>query len=136
NVLQFFTVAYTYHSPGLSKLTGQPNPPEPWTRVEFPAGSARAGVLGQGTFLALTSNPADTSPTERGLFIREHFLCQIVPPPPAGVNTTLPPVTDEKPLTTRQRLQIHLSNPTCASCHTLVDGIGFGLENFDAIGKF
>jgi len=52
------------------------------------------------------------------------------------VNTTLPPVTDEKPLTTRQRLEIHLSNPTCASCHTLVDNIGFGLEKFDAIGKF
>jgi len=57
-------------------------------------------------------------------------------PPPAGVNTTLPPVTDEKPATTRERLQIHLSNPTCASCHTLVDSIGFGLEKFDAIGKF
>jgi hypothetical protein len=68
--------------------------------------------------------------------VREHFLCQVVPPPPAGVNTTLPPVTDEKPISTRERLQVHLSNPTCAGCHTLVDSIGFGLEKFDAIGKF
>jgi hypothetical protein len=52
------------------------------------------------------------------------------------VNTSLPPVTDEKPLSTRERLQAHLSNPTCASCHMLVDSIGFGLEKFDAIGKF
>jgi hypothetical protein len=134
--LEFFTAGYAYLTQDLAKLYSMPSPREPWARVDFGAGSARAGVLGQATFLALTSKPADTSPTERGLFVREHFLCQIVPPPPAGVNTTLPPVTDEKPATTRERLQIHLSNPTCASCHTLVDSIGFGLEKFDAIGKF
>jgi len=136
NFLEFFTAGYSYITQDLAKLYEAPAPRQAWDRVEFGPASQRAGVLGQATFLALTSKPADTSPTERGLFVREHFLCQIVPPPPAGVNTTLPPVTDEKPLTTRQRLQIHLSNSTCASCHTLVDGIGFGLENFDAIGKF
>ena len=136
NFLQFFTAGYAYLTPDLAKLYGMPSPRQPWDRVDFGSGSARAGVLGQGTFLALTSKPADTSPTERGLFVREHFLCQVVPPPPAGVNTTLPPVTDEKPISTRQRLQAHLSNPTCAGCHTLVDSIGFGLEKFDAIGKF
>src|SRR5262249_23140210 len=125
-----------YLSPELAKLYGVPPPSEPWRRVEFASDSERAGVLGQATFLAVTSKPADTSPTERGLFVREHFLCQVVPPPPAGVNTTLPPVTDEKPLTTRERLQIHLSNPSCAACHTLVDSVGFGLEKYDAIGKF
>jgi hypothetical protein len=134
--LEFFTAKYTYLTPELAKLYGAPVPPEPWAKVEFGPASPRAGVLGEGTYLAVTSKPAETSPTERGLFIREHFLCQIVPPPPAGVNTTLPPVTDEKPLSTRARLQIHLSNPSCASCHTLVDSIGFGLEKFDAIGKF
>jgi hypothetical protein len=117
-------------------LYGRPAPAEPWARTEFGPASPRAGVLGEATYLSVTSKPAETSPTERGLFIREHFLCQVVPPPPAGVNTTLPPVTDEKPMTTRERLQIHLSNPSCASCHTLVDGIGFGLEAYDAIGKF
>jgi len=100
NFLDFFKADYAYLSPELAKLYGLPSPREPWARVDFGAGSPRAGIIGQGTFLALTSKPADTSPTERGLFVREHFLCQVVPPPPAGVNTTLPPVTDEKPTTT------------------------------------
>jgi len=132
---EFFTASYSYLSPELAKLYGVPPPREPWGRVEFAPDSERAGVLGQATFLALTSKPAETSPTERGLFVREHFLCQVVPPPPAGVNTTLPPVTDEKPMTTRQRLQIHLSNPACSGCHSLVDPVGFGFEKFDAVGK-
>jgi hypothetical protein len=132
---EFFTASYAYLSPELAKLYGVPAPPDPWGRVEFGADSERAGVLGQATFLALTSKPADTSPTERGLFVREHFLCQVVPPPPPGVNTTLPPVTDEKPMTTPERLQIHLSNAACSGCHSLVDPVGFGFERFDAVGK-
>jgi hypothetical protein len=132
---EFFTASYAFLSPELAKLYGVPAPTEPWGRVEFAPDSERAGVLGQATFLALTSKPTETSPTERGLFVREHFLCQVVPPPPAGVNTTLPPVTDEKPMTTRERLQIHLSNPACSGCHSLVDPVGFGFEKFDAVGK-
>ena len=132
---EFFTASYAYLSPELAKLYGVPTPRETWGRVEFASDSERAGVLGQATFLALTSKPADTSPTERGLFVREHFLCQVVPPPPAGVNTSLPPVTDEKPMTTRERLQIHLSNEACSGCHSLVDPVGFGFEKFDAVGK-
>jgi hypothetical protein len=59
-----------------------------------------------------------------------------MPPPPAGVSTQLPPVTDEAPLNNRQQLSVHLSNPSCANCHRLVDPIGFGLERYDAIGQF
>ena len=132
---EFFTAPYAYLSPELAKLYGVPAPRQTWGRVEFAPDSERAGVLGQATFLALTSKPVETSPTERGLFVREHFLCQVVPPPPAGVNTTLPPVTDEKPMTTRERLQIHLSNAACSGCHSLVDPVGFGFERFDAVGK-
>jgi len=132
---EFFTASYAFLSPDLAKLYGVPAPREPWGRVEFGTDSERAGVLGQATFLALTSKPVETSPTERGLFVREHFLCQMVPPPPPGVNTTLPPVTDEKPMTTRERLQIHLSNAACSGCHSLVDPVGFGFEKFDAVGK-
>lgn len=134
---ELFTAQYSFLNPELAKLYGVEAPAEPWSRVRFPPGSARAGLLGQGTFLTLTSKPSDTSPTERGIFIREHFLCQIVPPPPPGLNATLPPVTDERPLSTRDRLEkVHLSNDTCAGCHSLVDPIGFGLEQFDAIGRF
>jgi hypothetical protein len=58
-----------------------------------------------------------------------------VPPPPPGANANLPPVTEAKPMTNRERLAEHLSNPSCASCHKLIDPIGFGLEKFDALGR-
>ncbi len=85
-------------------------------------------------FLALSSRPDETSPTSRGLFIREQFLCQHVADPPPGVNTNLPPVTEAKPQTNRQRLAEHTLNQSCAGCHNLIDPIGFGFEKFDAIG--
>lgn len=133
---EFFTAGYTHLSSDLARLYGLDAPQEVWGRVPFPSSLGRAGILGQASFLTVTSKPSETSPTERGLFIREHFLCQQVPPPPPGVNATLPPVTDEKPVTQRERLKVHLESPACAGCHTLVDPIGFGLEKFDAIGKF
>ena len=104
------------------------------TSAVYREGSERAGVLGQALFLALTAKPEDSSPTARGLFVREQFLCQHVPDPPAGVNTNLPPVTEAKPQTNRDRMSEHVSNPTCATCHQLIDQIGFGLEKFDAVG--
>ena len=103
-------------------------------RVSFPAGSERAGVLGQTLFLALTAKPEDSSPTARGLFVREQFLCQHVPDPPPGVNTNLPEVTEAKPQTNRDRMTEHATNATCKTCHSLIDPIGFGLEKFDAVG--
>ena len=66
--------------------------------------------------------------------MREQFLCQHVPDPPPGVNTNLPPVTEAKPQTNRDRMSEHATNPSCASCHKLIDPIGFGLEKFDAVG--
>ena len=111
-----------------------PAPAKEFDRVPFPAGSERAGLLGQGLFLALTAKPEDSSPTARGLFVREQFLCQHVPDPPAGVNTNLPPVTEAKPQTNRDRMSEHATNPSCATCHKLIDPIGFGLEKFDAVG--
>ncbi|MBS1830683.1 MAG: DUF1592 domain-containing protein [Acidobacteria bacterium] len=135
NFLDFYRGDTTHLVPELARLYGVEAGPEPWAKVKLPPSTERAGILGQAAFLTLTSKPADTSPTERGLFVREHFLCQQVPPPPPGVNATLPPVTDEKPVTQRERLQVHLSNAVCASCHSLVDPIGFGLEKFDAIGR-
>src|SRR5262249_37943799 len=66
--------------------------------------------------------------------VREQFLCQRVPDPPPGTNSNLPPVTPAKPQTNRDRLSVHLQSPVCASCHKLIDPIGFGLEKFDAIG--
>jgi hypothetical protein len=84
-----------------------------------------------------TAGPTATSPTARGIFIRERLLCQHVPPPPPGVNTTLPePSNPDNARARRQLMQAHVENATCASCHRLMDPIGFGLENFDAIGRW
>jgi hypothetical protein len=103
-------------------------------RVQFPPESERAGLPGQALFLALSAKPDDTSLTGRGLFVREQFLCQHVPPPPATVNTNLPPSTEEHPQTNRERMVDHVNNPSCATCHNLIDPIGWGLEKFDAVG--
>jgi hypothetical protein len=133
---EFFTADYTFVSTDLARLYGLPAPPEEFAKVEYSPESGRAGVLGHASILTLTSKPSDTSPTERGLFIRSHFLCHEVPPPPPGVNTALPVITEDRPLTNRDRLQIHLNSEACASCHRLIDPIGLGFEQYDAIGAF
>src|SRR5690242_4363702 len=134
NFMDLFTANYGYVSPELARIYGVPAPARDFERVAFPANSGRAGILGQGLFLALTAKPEDSSPTARGLFVREQFLCQHVPDPPPGVNTNLPPVTEAKPQTNRDRMSEHATNPSCATCHKLIDPIGFGLEKFDAVG--
>jgi hypothetical protein len=134
NFMKLFTANYGYVSPELARIYGVDAPAKDFDKVPFPANSERAGILGQGLFLALTAKPEDSSPTARGLFIREQFLCQHVPDPPPGVNTNLPPVTAAKPQTNRERMSEHATNASCATCHRLMDGVGFGLEKFDAIG--
>jgi hypothetical protein len=134
NFMDLLTADYGYVNADLAPIYGVKPPAKEFDRVPFPAGSERAGVLGQALFLAITAKPEDSAPTARGLFVREQFLCQHVPEPPAGVNTNLPPVTEAKPQTNRDRMSEHATNPSCATCHKLIDPIGFGLERFDAIG--
>ncbi len=136
NFMDFFTADYTYVSTDLANLYGLPAPSEEFGRVDYPPDSGRSGVLGHASFLTLTSKPSDTSPTERGLFVRADFLCHEVPPPPPGVNTALPVITEAKPMTNRERLSMHLNSEACATCHRLIDPIGLGFEHYDAIGKF
>lgn len=133
---ELFRAEYSFVNSSLAALYGLPAPEREFSQVSFPAGTRRAGILGHASFLTMTSKPEETSPTERGLFIREHFLCQLVPPPPPGVDPTLPTIMEDRPMSNRERLGVHLSAPSCAGCHRLVDSIGFGLENFDAIGRF
>jgi hypothetical protein len=136
NFMEFFTAGYTYVNSDLARLYGVPAPAEDFARVDYPSDSERSGVLGHGSFLVLTSKPAETSPTARGLFVRNHFLVQEIPPPPAGVNTDLPNITEDAPLTNRQRLAVHLNSEACAGCHRLIDPIGLGFEQYNAIGAF
>jgi hypothetical protein len=134
--MEFFTAGYTFVNPALAKLYGLPTPAEEFGKVDYPADSGRSGVLGHGTYLVLTSTPSETSPTARGLFIRNQFLGQEVPPPPPGVNTVLPNITEDAPMTNRQRLAVHLNSESCLGCHRLIDPIGLGFEQYNAIGAF
>ncbi len=136
NFLEFLTADYTFVNADLARLYGLPAPAEEFAKVEYPEDFGRSGVLGHGSFLVLTSTPSETSPTARGLFIRNHFLGQEVPPPPAGVNTVLPDITEDAPMTNRERLAVHLNSESCASCHRLLDPIGLGFEQYNAIGVF
>ncbi len=132
--MTLFNADYGHVNGELAGIYGVTAPAKDFDRVTFPAASERAGILGEGLFLALTAKPDDSSPTARGLFVREQFLCQHVPDPPPGVNTNLPPVTEANPQTNRDRMTEHASNPSCATCHKLIDPIGFGFEKFDAVG--
>jgi hypothetical protein len=136
NFMDAFSADYSFLTSDLASLYQLPAPAGEFELVRFPADARRAGLLGHGSFLASTAGPTDTSPTARGIFVREQLLCQHVPPPPPGVNTTLPEPTEDKPRTRRQLIVAHVENPTCAACHRLMDPIGFGLENFDAIGRW
>jgi hypothetical protein len=132
--MEVFTAGYGFVNAELARIYELPAPKGEWEKTEFPPPSERGGLLGQAAFLTLTSTPNDTSPTSRGLFVREHFLCQHIADPPPGVSTVLPPLDEAKPQTNRQRLAVHTTDQTCASCHNLIDPIGFGFEKFDAIG--
>lgn len=103
----------------------------------FAESDHRAGILTSAGFLAVNAHKTQTSPTHRGRFVRIQLLCQDVPPPPEGVDTSLPaPDPDAPPKTLRERLEIHRDQPACASCHDLMDPIGFAFEHFDAIGAY
>ena len=135
NVTELFRGAYGYPNADLARIYGVEAPATDFDKVPFPQASERAGLLGQALFLTLTAKPDDTSPTARGLFVREQFLCQHVADPPPGVNTNLPPLSEARPMTNRERMAMHATSKACAGCHNLVDPIGNGFEKFDAIGQ-
>lgn len=135
NFMKMFSADYTFVNSDLAALYKLPAPAGDFGRVALPESTGRAGIIGQALFLAATSKPEETSPTARGLFVREQFLCQEVPPPPPGVNTNLPALGKDAPKTNRERLAIHQANESCKSCHSLIDPIGFGFERYDAVGQ-
>lgn len=98
----------------------------------------RLGILSHGTFAAAGAKFGDTSPTRRGKFIRERLLCQPVPLPPPDVQVDVdsPPASKTPGACKTERYAQHRENGVCASCHGRMDPIGFGLENFDAVGRY
>lgn len=91
-----------------------------------------AGLLGHAGILSANAYADQSSPIRRGLFVRRNLLCQELPPPPAEA-ATVPQIDPDA--TTRERFAQHTADPACHSCHQYIDGVGFGFESFDAIGK-
>jgi mono/diheme cytochrome c family protein len=133
-ILDFIDSDYTFVNERLAKhygLSGVKG--EEFRRVSL-TGTPRGGILTQAAVLSVTSNPTRTSPVKRGKWILENILGTPPPPPPPGVEE----LKDDKEAvlsgSLRQRMEQHRANPNCATCHQRMDPLGFGFENFDAIG--
>ncbi|HJZ73086.1 MAG TPA: DUF1592 domain-containing protein [Vicinamibacterales bacterium] len=105
-------------------------------RVSLPNHDQRGGLLAQGALLATTSYPDRTSPVLRGKWLLNNIFGLPVPPPPPGVDTNLSDKPGARPASIRERLAEHRKNPSCSSCHSTIDPLGFALENFDVIGAW
>jgi len=131
---RLFTARESPASALLLPLYGLPVP------ADFQAGTIsllpveRSGILTRAAFLTAQAHRDQTSPVHRGLAVRENLLCEPLPSPPANVNNVAPAPTAST--TTRERFAQHSSDPSCAYCHSLMDPIGLGFENYDPIGRF
>ncbi len=137
---ELLTADYTFLNEPLAKFYGLEDikglDRNRMKKVDLPKDSKRGGILTQGTFLVVTSNPTRTSPVKRGLFILDNILG--TPPPPAPPNV---PALEEvrqrgKRLTMREQLELHASESLCKSCHSRMDPLGLSLEKFTYIGQF
>jgi hypothetical protein len=133
---ELLTANYTFVNERLARhygLTGVYG--SHFRRVTWPD-DRRAGLLGQGSILTVTSEANRTSPVKRGKWLLENLLGAPPPPPPPNV----PPLKENgeggPPTSVRARLEQHRRNPVCASCHAQMDPLGFALENFDAVGRW
>lgn len=133
------TADYTFVNQALAQYYGLPDatqvPADQFVRVTLPD-ARRGGVLRQGSFLVLTSHPDTHSPTRRGKWILDRLLCRKPPPPPPDISAFDPNVSSDGTL--REKLEaLHQGAATsCATCHTLIDPMGFALENYDGIGQW
>ena len=137
SVTELLTAPYTFLNErlaqhyGLSGVYGSH-----FRRVELPDAIHRGGLLGHGSILLVTSYPNRTSPVLRGKWLMENFLNVEPPPPPPDVPEFPEIERGEQPRSVRARLEEHRQNPVCASCHSVIDPLGFSLEHYDAIGRF
>ena len=136
SVLDFLKADYTFVDERLAKHYGIPDIHGSRFRRVSITDDARKGLLGQGSILALTSHAERTSPVVRGKWILENLLGLPVPPPPPDVPPLKEKQAGEGPKTMREQMAEHRANAVCASCHKIMDPIGFALENFDAVGAW
>jgi cytochrome c551/c552 len=134
NIVDLLTANYTFVDETLAKHYGIPNiQGSPFRRVTL-TDPNRFGLLGQASFLTLTSLANRTSPVARGKYVMEVLLGVPPPVPPANVPPLVENVANQKALSVRERLEQHRRVEPCASCHKMMDPIGMSLENFDAVG--
>jgi len=136
SVIDLLNADYTFVDETLAKHYGIPGVHGSRFRRVPITDEARRGLLGQGSFLLVTSVANRTSPVSRGKWVLENLLGVPPPLPPPNV-----PAIDESPeaakaSSLRQKMEIHRGNPTCATCHRIMDPIGFTLENFDLVGRW
>jgi Protein of unknown function (DUF1588)/Protein of unknown function (DUF1592)/Protein of unknown function (DUF1585) len=136
SVLDLLQADYTFLNERLAKHYGVPHVyGNRFRRVELGADRHRGGLLRQGSILTVTSYATRTSPVVRGKWVLENMLGTPPPPPPANVPVLKEP-TVAASLPIRERLTEHRSDAGCASCHRLIDPVGFPLEQFDAVGRW
>jgi hypothetical protein len=137
-ITELLSANYSFLNDRLAKHYGIPDVRGSYFRkVNLPADSHRRGLLGQGSILTITSTASRTSPVIRGSWILDNLLGAPVPAPPPGVDTNIDGDGSHVITTSvRQRLELHRKNPSCASCHSVMDPVGFALENYNAIGAW
>jgi mono/diheme cytochrome c family protein len=136
NVLDLLTADYTFVNERLARHYGIPNVYGSRFRRVTLSDENRRGLLGEGSVLAVTSYPNRTSPVLRGKWILENILGTPPPPPPPNVPTLKENSEGGKITSVRERLEEHRKNPACATCHRVMDPLGFSLDNFDATGEW
>ena len=128
---------WTMANARLSNFYGLPEPQNSgFQRVSLQPEDRRGGLLTMGAVLGLTSDGTRHRPVHRGVWLSEVILNKTPPPPPANVDPIEPVPPEGDKVTVRQRLQVHATNPNCASCHRNIDPLGFAWDNYDAIGQW
>jgi hypothetical protein len=136
DVLDLLTADYTFVNERLARHYGLPNIYGSQFRRVTVTDEARRGLLGQGSILLVTSHADRTSPVVRGKWVLDNLIGAPPPPPPPDVPPLAEKADDGKAHSLRERMEEHRSNPGCATCHRVMDPIGFALENFDAVGAW
>jgi len=136
SVFDLLTADYTFVNERLAKHYGIPHIYGSHFRRVTVRDDARKGLLGKGAILAVTSQANRTSPVIRGKWILQNLVGIPPAPPPPNVPMLKEPGEQDRPLTMRERMAAHRNNPACASCHNVMDPLGFALENFDAVGAW
>lgn len=136
SVLDLIRADYSFLNARLAEHYGLGGITGPHFRKVTFTDRARGGLLGQGSVLMVTSYPDRTAPVVRGSWVLENLLGMPPPPPPPNVPQLQATDATGKPRTMREQMEVHRTNPACATCHVRMDPLGFSLENFDAIGRW